>query len=56
MYQKEKDNENKGEERGEKSKNMISSKEQETRVDSKKRRKKEKRSGSQRKKVKETLK
>ena len=39
-----------------KSKNMISSKEQETRVDSKKRREKEKRSGSQRKKVKETLK
>ncbi|XP_044171695.1 uncharacterized protein LOC122956064 [Acropora millepora] len=56
VYQKEKDNENKEEERGEKSKNMISSKEQETRVDSKKRRKKEKRSGSQRKKVKETLK
>ena len=38
VYQKEKDNENK-EEGGEKSKNMISSKEQETRVDSKKRRK-----------------
>ena len=56
VYQKEKDNENKDEERGEKSKNMISSKEQETRVDSKKRREKEKRSGSQRKKVKETLK
>ncbi|XP_044166676.1 DEAD-box ATP-dependent RNA helicase 42-like isoform X3 [Acropora millepora] len=56
VYQKEKDNENKEEERGEKSKNMISSKEQETRVDSKKRRKKEKRSGSRRKKVKETLK
>ena len=38
VYQKGKDNENK-EEGGEKSKNMISSKEQETRVDSKKRRK-----------------
>ena len=32
VYQKEKDNENKEEERGEKSKNMLSSKEQETRV------------------------